>query len=150
MVKRLTDKPVVGIFEASVTASLHLLGPNERFGIVSTGKIWETILSDGVGRILGPDSERFAGVETTGLSAVELHTTPAEQVRQAIKDAVKRLLRRGRVGAICLGCAGMAGMQETVEEACVEELGPERGCQVKIIDGVKYGVAMLEGLVKFR
>lgn len=146
--KKYTTKPIMGIFEASVTASLHLLHPGERFGIVTTGSVWEKILGDGVQGILGPNNERFAGVETTGLSAVELHTTPAEQVRLAMKDAVKRLLRRGSVGAICLGCAGMAGMQEMVEEACVEEIGEEQGRRVKIVDGVKYGALLLDGLVR--
>ena len=107
---------------------------------------------------LGVDEDtvkrRFAGVETTGLSATELHDTPAEEVRRRMKDAVKRLLRAGKkdgkggVGAICLGCAGMAGMDEMVREACVEELGDDRGKRVRIVDGVVSGVAWLEGALR--
>lgn len=65
-----------------------------------------------------------------------------------MKDAVKRLLKKGGVGAICLGCAGMAGMDKMVREACVEELGEEKGGQVRIVDGVVGGVAWLEGAVR--
>lgn len=144
-------KPVTGIFEASVSTSLQIIHPEEKFGIVSTGKVWESILTDATIAFLGTESQaskRFAGVETTGLNATDLHDAPAEEVRRRMKDAVKRLLRKGKVGAICLGCAGMAGMDEMVREACIEELGEEEGKRVRIVDGVTAGVAWLEGTVR--
>ena len=145
------SKPVTGIFEASVCTALQIIRPDEKFGIVSTGKVWEDVLSEVVAIYLGTDARvgsRFAGVTTTGLSATELHDAPAEDVRQRMKDATKRLLSAGQVGAICLGCAGMAGMNEMVREACVEALGEERGRRVRIVDGVQAGVAWLEGAVR--
>ncbi|KAF1981244.1 hypothetical protein K402DRAFT_342746 [Aulographum hederae CBS 113979] len=149
---RQTRKVVTGIFEASVATALQIIDPDERFGIVSTGKVWEEILSEAVASMLGTPKEgeagRFAGVETTGLSAVELHTTPADEVRRKMKDAVKRLLKKGRVGAICLGCAGMSGMDEMVREACVELLGDAEGGRIRILDGVQCGVAWLEGAIR--
>lgn len=145
-------KPVTGIFEASVATSLQLIHPNEKFGIVSTGKVWEEILTAAVEAYLGTDgtdvSKRFAGVETTGLNATELHDMPQDEVRKRMKEATKRLVKRGDVGAVCLGCAGMAGMDEMVREACVEELGDEKGRRVRIVDGVVAGVAWLEGAVR--
>ncbi|KAI4704696.1 hypothetical protein J4E89_009573 [Alternaria sp. Ai002NY15] len=146
-----TRKPVTGIFEASVGASLQAIHPDEKFGIVSTGKVWETILTDATIAFLGTGSDagkRFAGVETTGLNATDLHDAPAEEVRKRMKDAVKRLLGKGKVGAICLGCAGMAGMDEMVREACVEELGEREGKRVRVVDGVMAGVAWLDGAVR--
>jgi Asp/Glu/hydantoin racemase len=134
-----------------VSTSLQIIHPDEQFGIVSTGKVWETILSEAVVDFLGTGSEasrRFAGVETTGLNATDLHDAPAEEVRKRMKDAVKRLLKKGRVGAICLGCAGMSGMNEMVREACVEELGETQGSRVRIVDGVQAGVAWLEGAIR--
>lgn len=150
-----SGKPVTGIFEASVATSLQLIHPLERFGIVSTGKVWEEILTDAVEAYLGTSrngdvSKRFAGVETTGLNATELHDTPQEEVRGRMKDATKRLVGKGDVGAVCLGCAGMAGMDEMVREACVEELGEEKGKRVRIVDGVVAGVAWLEGAVRVK
>ena len=144
-------KPVTGIFEASVSTSLQVIHPNEKFGIVSTGKVWESILSDATVAFLGTGSEasrRFAGVETTGLNATDLHDAPAEEVRKRMKDAVKRLLKKGDVGAICLGCAGMAGMEKMVREACIEELGSVDGKRVRVVDGVMAGVAWLEGAIR--
>jgi Asp/Glu/hydantoin racemase len=144
-------KWVTGIFEASVATSLQLIKPSQRFGIVSTGKVWEEILSDAAAALLGTDSKaskKFAGVETTGLNATELHDAPAEEVRSKMMEATKRLLRKGNVGAVCLGCAGMSGMNEMVRQAAVEELGEQAGKQVRIVDGVQAGVAWLEGATR--
>jgi Asp/Glu/hydantoin racemase len=142
---------VTGIFEASVSTSLQVIHPDEKFGIVSTGKVWEDILTQATVTFLGTGSqasERFAGVETTGLDATDLHDAPVEEVRKRMKDAVKRLLKKGEVGAICLGCAGMSGMDQMVREACIEELGEEEGERVRVVDGVMAGVAWLEGAIR--
>lgn len=87
-------------------------------------------------------------METTGLNATDLHDAPREEVERRMKEAVKRLLGKGDVGAVCLGCAGMAGMDAWVREACVEELGEEKGARVRIVDGVVAGVAWLEGVMR--
>jgi Asp/Glu/hydantoin racemase len=144
-------KPVTGIFEASVSTSLQVIHPDEKFGIVSTGKVWEDILTQAVVAYLGTASqasERFAGVETTGLNATDLHDAPPDEVRRRMKDAVKRMLKKGKVGAICLGCAGMSGMDQMVREACTEALGEEEGKRVRVVDGVVAGVAWLEGAMR--
>lgn len=151
---------VTGIFEASVTASLSLISAfnfvtpgelkkkqaEETFGIVTTGSAWKEELSKAVTDMLvgsGPSS-RFAGVETTGLTAVELHTTAPEEVKRRISEATQRLLRDAQnpVGAICLGCAGMAGMEEAVRDGCVQAYG-EDGHRVGIVDGVAAGAGSL-------
>ncbi|KAJ5578322.1 uncharacterized protein N7459_007286 [Penicillium hispanicum] len=137
------NKYVTGIFEASITTSLSLTSafnfvtPGElkkkqaeaTFGIVTTGSAWKEELSKAVTDMLigtgNGSSSRFAGVETTGLTAVQLHTTPPEQVKQRICEATQRLLESSLypVGAICLGCAGMAGMEEAVREGCIQAYG---------------------------
>lgn len=140
-----------------MASSLQAIHPKETFGIVSTEKVWDELLTAAVTEFFGfkqgETGDSFAGVETTGLSAVELHDLPPEQVRQSMKHAVKRLLTtskkgNGDVGAICLGCAGMAGMDEIVREACVEQLGEVKGQRIRIIDGVVAGVAWLEGSLR--
>jgi len=150
---------VIGIFEASISTALSLPPPlssdnTQKFGIVTTGKYWEDILTQGVLDFLGCDNvdscRRFKGVESTGLSAAELHTSPPSEVRDRMIKATKRLVKDRDVGVICLGCAGMAGMDAIVREACVEELGEVVGNQVHIIDGVKAGIALIEGLVRAR
>jgi len=144
---------VTGILEASIYKSLGSLSSNGIFGIVSTGKVWEELLTAAVTKYFQQvDGDRnlastvFAGVETTGLNATDLHDAPAEEVRRRMKDATRRLVsQQGRdVQAICLGCAGMAGMDVIVREALVEQLGPQRGNDIVIVDGVKAGVEWLE------
>lgn len=144
------QKNVAGIFEASVLASLSLIPDDASFGIVSTGKVWETALKDAVHGFFGSNHiERYAGTETTGLNADQLHDLPPEQVREKMMEATKRLLRRGeKVSAICLGCAGMVGLDEAIRTACIEELGEEFGKRVHIVDGVKAGAVQLFGLAK--
>ncbi|GAB1193582.1 hypothetical protein APSETT444_002803 [Aspergillus pseudonomiae] len=158
-------KYVTGIFEASVLMSLSLVGSfhmvagpglhktqsKEMFGIISTGSIWRDELSRAVETFLvnaddkTTSTNRFAGVETTGLTAVELHTTPAEEVRRRISEATRRLIQTAPhpLTAICMGCAGMAGMEEAVRDGCVEAYGREEGNRVRIVDGVVAGAGML-------
>ena len=139
---------VTGIFEASVATCLQSIDISESFGIVSTGEQWQGILNGAVAGILGSsNSTRYAGTETTALNAVELHTTSKDEVDRRMKDATKRLLLR-KARAICLGCAGMAGMDRTVREACIESLGEEDGRGILIVDGVVSGVNYLQGVLR--
>ncbi|PLB43494.1 putative DCG1-like protein [Aspergillus steynii IBT 23096] len=160
-----TRKCVTGIFEASVVTSLslissfHLIGDqgygkaqaNDTFGIISTGSVWKEELGKAVAEMLvhsegaNNPTRRFAGVETTGLTAVELHTTPAEEVKRRISEATEKLIKSTSdpLTAICMGCAGMAGMEEAVREGCVKAYGPKQGKQVRIVDGVVAGAGLL-------
>lgn len=114
--------------------------------------MWEEALGGATHEFLGAEkSRRFAACETTGLNASELHDLPAVEVRARMMEATARLLRKGQeleVKAICLGCAGMVGLDDAVRRACVEELGEREGAQVMIVDGVKAGVGMLYGLAR--
>jgi Asp/Glu/hydantoin racemase len=139
---------VTGIFEASIATCLQSIDFTEKFGIVSTGEQWQGILNEAVAGILGSgNSTRYAGTETTALNATELHTTPRDEVDKRMKDATKRLLSRG-ARAICLGCAGMAGMDRTVREACIEHLGEGDGRRIMIVDGVVSGLNYLQGMLR--
>ncbi|KAK5114857.1 hypothetical protein LTR62_002014 [Meristemomyces frigidus] len=138
---------VAGIFESSVSTCLSVLSNNAKFAIVSTGSQWEGILDAAVADLLGAEgSGRYAGTATTGLNADELHVTPKTEVDARMKAATRVVLERG-AKAICLGCAGMVGLDDVVREACVEVLGPGEGGRVRIVDGVAAGVAVLEGLL---
>lgn len=172
-----TRRYVTGIFEASVSSSLmlisafHLQGDwslhkvqaQDTFGIVSTGAVWKPELTTAVTAMLnGPDDKsaiisegsssvpRFAGVETTGLTAGELHDTPADEVRKRMSDATARLLKNTSrpVRAVCLGCAGMAGMGEAVRAGCIQAYGQAEGEGVHIVDGVVAGVGLLVNACK--
>lgn len=163
-------KYVTGIFEASVSTCLALtrdfyLDPGtgrsvsaSSFGIVTTGAAWKDELSMAVKKMLfgdqveGDDTtlDVFGGVGTTGLTAVELHTTPADEVNAKITDVTLQLIKCSLhpVTAICLGCAGMSGMDAAVREGCVRALGPVDGGNVIIVDGVVSGVGILVNACK--
>ncbi|PYI06850.1 hypothetical protein BO78DRAFT_396819 [Aspergillus sclerotiicarbonarius CBS 121057] len=161
---KVKKKYVTGIFEAAVLAALGVISSfqissslgfgkaqsRDTFGIITTGKVWEAELTTAVADMLGNSGDststgRFAGVETTGLTAVELHTTHPAEVRKRLVEATERLLKKSSrpVGAICMGCAGMVGMEDAIREGCVRAYGRQRGNQVRIIDGVIAGAGML-------
>ena len=153
---------MLGIFEASVSAAIALLGNNEKFGIVSTGEVWKEILSTAMrDEVLGAQKldEVFAGVETLGVNAGDLHAEGGEEaVKEKVQAATKRLLekRKGQISMVILGCAGMAGMEEWVREAAKGgDIQPTEYTEgnlapktVKVVDGVRAGVGILQGLVR--
>lgn len=149
--ERHPEKHIVGIFEASIVHAL-LLG--KRFGIVTTGEAWESVLSEGVASFLGFDvksllqgaeadirlwrSDRFVGVASTGLGVNELHEADPMEVSEKIGAASRKVLERG-ADVICLGCAGMSGMEDAVRSVT-------DGSRVVVVDGVQAGVDLLAGL----
>ena len=152
---------VTGIFEASILTSLSLLTPPDwkripSWGIVTTGKFWEEHLTVGVKTFLGQDpsevNAKFAGVESTGLVAGDFHgDVPPEVIRQKLSEATKRLLGgNGNVECVVMGCAGMAGLEEIIRSAAIEQYGEKVGRRVYIVDGVKAGVGLLVETVKNR
>ncbi|KAI0383411.1 Asp/Glu/hydantoin racemase [Hypomontagnella monticulosa] len=147
-------RAVAGIFEASVLTALSLLRPGETWGIVTTGKFWEKNLADGVSSFLGADASiqqsKFAGVESTGLNASDFHhgVDPAV-VHQKLKEATKRLLSKGNVTCIVMGCAGMAGLEEIIRSAADEEKGEEFAyAELHVIDGVRAGIMQVEQMIR--
>lgn len=139
-------QPIIGIFEASIATCLSFLSPDQKFGILTTGAPWESVLNDAVAILLGSHasgSPRFIGTQTTGMNANELHDAPRDELEKRIKEATKRLLKDG-ANAICLGCAGMAGLDSIVREACEEALGDYGSWRIRIVDGVVSGALQLE------
>ncbi|KAK9332963.1 Asp/Glu/hydantoin racemase [Lipomyces starkeyi] len=133
--KEQTSKPVLGIFQASVLHSIALGG---KFAIVTTVKIWEVLLNDAVRALLGSET-LFAGTFSTGLGVLELHDASADVVSQRIGDAAIKAVANG-ASVICLGCAGMAGMEEAITKAV--------GHKIRVVDGVVAGVEILVGLIR--
>lgn len=143
-----------GILEASIWTAVGLLSASssfadgggrekkqKKFGIISTGSQWKTILNDAIGDILGEEGKGrwFAGTECVGVDAGGLHEEGAS-VKEKVMVATGRLMDRGDVGVVVLGCAGMVGMEAWVREVAGEE--------VAVVDGVKAGVGLLQGWLK--
>ncbi|KAF6804171.1 hypothetical protein CSOJ01_10369 [Colletotrichum sojae] len=155
------EMAVTGIFEASILASMSLLRqtsarfPANKWGIVTTGKFWEEHLADGVRHYLGQaggagDSAKFAGVVSTGLDAGDFHRVSPSEVKAKLEEATGKLLSRGDVGCVVMGCAGMAGLEEIIRATAVLLYGEELGNRVFIVDGVKAGIMQLEQTIRSR
>jgi Asp/Glu/hydantoin racemase len=149
--------PVTGIFEASILTSISLLPPPSvprKWGIVTTGAFWEAHLSAGVrsylGQSEGEDSQRFAGVFTTGLTAGDFHHISPEDVKKRLKEATLKLIKSAEIGCIVMGCAGMAGLEEIIRSTVQDVYPPELAAQLFVVDGVKAGILQLEQTVRSR
>lgn len=152
--RQLPDTVITGIFEASVLTALSLLRPGDRWGIVTTGPFWERHLSDGVASFLGADNasmnSKFAGVQPTGLNASEFHQgVAADVVRRKIRDSTQKLLSKGRVTCVVMGCAGMAGMDLEIRRAAEEAHGHDFAFKtLHVVDGVLAGIVHIEQAVR--
>ena len=134
---------VLGILDASVISAVKHIKPGEKFGIVTTGKQWEPLLTDGALRVLDEiddeaEPDCLAGVVGTGLGVLEFHDEEKDP-KALMAEAAKELVAKGAT-AICLGCAGMSGLDAVISEAVNEKDTPER---VVVIDGVQAGVEIL-------
>ena len=143
MLREHTTKTVLGIFEASI---MHALALGRPFGIVTTGKYWEGALTEGVRRMFGSQDlgGAFVGVESTGLSALELHVVDRAVVTASLSAAASRVVRRG-ARAIITGCAGMSGMEAAVRAGAAST---SKGKEVVVVDGVRAGIVLLEDMVR--
>lgn len=95
-----------------------------------------------------PSSSRFGGVSATGIKVHDLSTKSQGVVKSQVIEATRRLVRKGSVGAVCLGGAILLGMEGWVREACVMELGLEKGNDVRVIDQIVAGVMTLNSLAR--
>jgi allantoin racemase len=131
--REVLEQPVVGIMEASI---LHALPLGERFSIVTTSPRWPPLLREGV-RALGIQ-ERCASVRSSGLSVLDLEALPKDIVRERLCGAAHQAVEQDGAEVICLGCAGMAGLDKVVAESV----------RVPVIDGVRAAVALVTGMVR--
>lgn len=129
-----TRVPVVGISEASMHVAC-LLGHS--FSVVTTNDAWGPLLRDAVRRY--GLAERCASVRTTGLPVLALETPDDRAVRDAILEQARRAIDEDGAEVICLGCAGMAGLDKELEQT----LG------VPVLDGVVCALKLLEGLLGY-
>jgi allantoin racemase len=132
--REITDKPVIGIAEASMYISCML---GYKFSVVTTNKEWEPLLWDAV-RHYGL-ADRCASVRTTGMPVLMLEASSPEETYQMILDSSKKAIEQDGAEVISLGCAGMTGLDKRLEQ----ELG------VPVIDGVVGALKLLEGLLAY-
>lgn len=128
-------KPVVGIFQASVLTSLAF---GAKFAIVTTAKIWERLLDNAVLNLLG-STFHYAGTYSTGLTVLECHDLPEEQVAERLVQKAKEAVENGAT-SIILGCAGLSGLDEKIREAV--------GKEIAIVDSVICATETVTGIIR--
>ncbi|MFG2894871.1 aspartate/glutamate racemase family protein [Streptomyces sp. NPDC048248] len=128
--QELLDVPVLDITESAAQMAMML---GHAYGIVTTldravPQIQDRLLTAGL-------LQRCAAVRGTGLGVLELEQDEARTVEVIIETAREVVAAGAEV--ICLGCGGMAGLQEKVAAA----LG------VPVVDGVAAAVKFAEAVV---
>jgi allantoin racemase len=130
--REITSKPVLGIAEASMLTACMV---GRTFSIVTTNREWEPLLTDAV-RHYGL-AERCASVRSTGMAVLALESADPAQTDALIIQAARQAVEQDGAEVICLGCAGMAGLDKKVADVL----------HVPVIDGVVSALKLLEGLV---
>lgn len=129
--QELLDVPVLDITECAAQLAMML---GHTYGVVTTldravPQIQDRLLTAGL-------LQRCAGVRGTGLGVLELEEDEARTV-DVIVETARKLVEEDHAEVICLGCGGMAGLQEKVSAA----LG------VPVVDGVAAAVKFAESVV---
>ncbi|HEY0581143.1 MAG TPA: aspartate/glutamate racemase family protein [Chloroflexota bacterium] len=132
-IREATDLPTLGIMEASVLYALPL---GSKFSIVTTSPRWQPLLEEGVA-LLGLES-RCASVRSSGLAVLDLDRLPRAEVCARLAAEAKAAVEDDGAEVVVLGCAGMAGLQESVAAAAT----------VPVVDPVWAGVVMTGALAR--
>jgi allantoin racemase len=129
--QELIEQPVVEICEASAHVAMMI---GRCYSVVTTLRRSVPAIEDRL-RLAGL-ADRCVSVRASGMSTLEVDSDPAAATRAVVAEA-RAAVENDHAEAICLGCAGMAGL----EEAITTELG------VPVIDGVAAAVRLAEALV---
>ncbi|WP_016882523.1 MULTISPECIES: aspartate/glutamate racemase family protein [unclassified Rhodococcus (in: high G+C Gram-positive bacteria)] len=129
--QELLDVPVVDITEASASIAMML---GHKYSVVTTLDRTVPLIDDRL-RLAGLDT-KCASVRASGLPVLALETDP-ERTIEAIVDEAEAAVREDKAEVICLGCGGMAGLDDRIRERT----------GVPVVDGVSAAVKLAESLV---
>ncbi|ADT99128.1 MULTISPECIES: aspartate/glutamate racemase family protein [Mycolicibacterium] len=130
--QELLDVPVVDITEAAASTAMYL---GHKYSVVTTLDRTVPLIEDRL-KLAGLDA-RCASVRASGLAVLELESDPARAVEAIVRQA-REAVENDHAEVICLGCGGMAELEEKVRAAT----------GVPIVDGVRSAVTIAEGLVR--
>jgi allantoin racemase len=129
--QELIEQPVVEICEASAHVAMMI---GRTYAVVTTLQRSVPAIEDRL-RLAGL-WERCAGVRASGLSTLDVDRDPKGSMRAIVAEA-RKAVEEQHAEVICLGCAGMAGLEEAItSELCVP-----------VIDGVGAAVRLAESIV---
>jgi len=127
----LIERPVVEICEASAHVAMMI---GRSYSVVTTLQRSVPAIEDRL-RLAGL-WDRCASVRSSGMSTLEVDDDPQAAVRAVVAEAAAAV-KTDYAEVICLGCAGMAGLEDAVTSAV----------NVPVIDGVGAAVRLAEALV---
>jgi allantoin racemase len=131
--REISEVPVYGIAESSMHVAC-LLG--YKFSIVTVLERMRPLLEELVTRI-GLNS-RCASIRTVEIPVLEIERGESVTMK-ALIEAARMAIKEDGAEVICLGCAGMTGLDKPMEE----ELG------VPVLDGVVCAVKMAEAVYDY-
>ncbi len=129
--QELIEQPVIEICEASAYVAMLIA---RSYSVVTTLQRSVAAIEDRL-RLAGV-AERCASVRASGMSTLDIDADPQGAIRGSVDEA-RTAVTQDHAVAICLGCAGMAGL----EEAITTELG------VPVVDGIGAAVRLAEAVV---
>jgi allantoin racemase len=129
--QELSMAPVIEICEASAHVA-QLIG--RTYSVVTTLQRSVAMIEDRL-RLAGL-ADRCASVRASGMSTAEVDADP-EQAARAVLAEARRAVESDFAEVVCLGCAGLAGLEDTIQA----ELG------VPVVDGVGAAVRLAEAVV---
>ena len=142
------DRPVVSIFEASLLAAISFLDVGSTFGIVTTAPAYEEMLDQSVKTLLGRSraEAQFTGTCASGIGLQDLEHGQEQRTGEKMVAATKCLIQRSghTLRVVSMGGVILAGTEQYVRKACIEELGARRGAQVRIVDQLLAGLLVLD------
>ena len=129
--QELLNVPVVDITEAAASTAMFL---GHAYSVVTTLDRTVPLIEDRL-KLAGL-YERCASVRASGMAVLELEEDPLGAMEAIVRQA-ELAIRDDKAEVICLGCGGMAGL----EDAVTAEVN------VPVIDGVGAAVRLCEALV---
>jgi len=130
--QELLEVPVVDITEAAASLAM-LLG--HKYSVVTTLDRTVPLIEDRL-KLAGV-YERCASVRASGMSVLELEASPQRAIEAIVAQALEAV-NEDKAEVICLGCGGMAGLDQQIRERA----------GVPVVDGVTAAVALAESLVR--
>ncbi|ODQ78051.1 hypothetical protein BABINDRAFT_92199 [Babjeviella inositovora NRRL Y-12698] len=137
--QRRTDKPVLGIFQASLIAGVGMLEKAQKMVILTSNNEWERILDDSLDSVFQVDPQLVGHrnvILPTKALGINVLSLSDPHVYGQIKAKVRDLLTATEATCILLGCAGMSGLDLKLKQE------PEFA-GVHFVDSVRAGIQLL-------
>lgn len=130
--QELLNVPVVDITDAAASTAMYL---GHAYSVVTTLDRTVPLIEDRLK--LSGLYDRCASVRASGMAVLELEAEP-ERALEAIVRQAELAVSEDKAEVICLGCGGMAGLDEKIRQRT----------GVPVVDGVSAAVKMAELLVQ--